>query len=1181
MISISSIGSGSDAGNYFLGMERDSERAPGPERAEDYYQRGADGAGQWWGKGAEALGLGGQSVDREAFTNILQGKDKNGEDLVQGAGEKHRAGWDFTFSAPKAPSVLWGAGDERTREIIQKAHDKAVDAALGMIQSMENARRGKGGTDREAAGLVVAKFNHGTSRALDPDLHTHAVISNLGQRADSSWGGLEPREVFEHKMALGAVYRAEMARELRGKGFNIEKDRDYFSISGVPQSLVEEMSQRRNTIKENMERLGLSSARAAEQVALRTRDAKDPSITPGQLHSAWKNQAANHGFDPEQTRFAKPDPDRSLVGQPMPTPEQILREATDKKSVITRAEILRVTATHAQWRGEGLDTIRQHVERVMSSPELLQVQRKGDERGRRETYTTKELFTSERQTMAHLFDRAHEQNRGVSDAKIERAAAAFAREKGFSLSNEQRAAMEHITRTGGSVRVIVGDAGTGKSTTLTAARMAWQSDGRQVTGIAKSGKAAASLEQSSGIQGQTIDRWLMRARGFEDRKGQWHEPTITLNEKSVIVVDEAGTVGSRQMQEIEKITREAKATLVLVGDHKQAQAVEAGGVFSPLVTGPGAIEAARLTEIYRQKEVWGKELSQTLARGDVTKALSDLHDQGRIHVAKDREAMLQGTVEQWRRDTQTAGTENVLMLAATRATVAELNRRAHQEMKESGKLGASVQARTTDLQGEFAGNLEFAAGDRIQCAKNPSQAQSRDGMGTAKNGDLATITSVTELKGGAIITARMDRTNEIISIDTRRYDSVRYGYASTIDGAQGSSASHTPLAADTGVGSLNKLYSGATRFEHEITVIAAKDAIQKDIEIAGAGVPPTEAMLSFAEDLAAKRGTELPQEARESFAECRNFLNENADKTITENGVEKPDLPQELEDISQLIEVLGKDGTKETTLDYQVVEQQPTPEQPEQPEALPQSQEQQDIEQPTPETAEPQPDELAEAAIDAADDRAVEAAEAVAGNKELEKVPDTEQQQQDVGQPAPQAHEQQQPEALAEAAIDAADDRAAEAIEAVAGDTKLEQENANLEQQDQAIGQDVERPEQQPEVEQRTAEQPELEQVEQQQPDQAVEQPTTEPQQPEQAAAVEQQPEQSAEQTTERQVPEQSLDQAAGEPPMPKPEAQWLGQDNAPEKWIPDQEPPQQEQVEQQQEHEQQQQHDRFGEMEM
>lgn len=227
-----------DRGDYYLDLA-----------AEDYYLKGGEPPGKWHGKGAKSLSLGCE-VKAKELKNLLRGYSVDGQKLVQNAGKENRqSGWDLTFSAPKSVSVAWSQSDSKQRKAFQDAHSKAVKRALEFIENEAIlTRRGKGGEQKERAKVAIATFEHGTSRAHDPALHTHALVLNLALREDRTTGTIESRGIYQHKMAAGAIYRAELARLIETDerlGLIAEKKRSWFELKGVDKGLIDEFSKRR------------------------------------------------------------------------------------------------------------------------------------------------------------------------------------------------------------------------------------------------------------------------------------------------------------------------------------------------------------------------------------------------------------------------------------------------------------------------------------------------------------------------------------------------------------------------------------------------------------------------------------------------------------------------------------------------------------------------------------------------------------------------------------------------------------------------------------------------------------------------------------------------------------------------------------------------------------------------
>ena len=258
---------------------------------DDYYLRGAEPPGRWAGEGAARLSLDGPVIRCE-FEAALNGIDpKTGERLVAGRGKQrnHAAGWDITFSAPKSVSVLWALSDADKRPAIEAVQRVAVAAACQFLeQTAAFARRGKGGAVREpTAGLLLAKFDHHTSRDLDPQIHTHVFVFNLAPRKDGTWGAIVSRELYKAQKQSGAVYREALAAELEREGHAVERSCDSFRMRTIPRDIERAFSKRRQAIEPAAETHGYKSAKGMELAALRTRRAKR-DVHRDALFETWR-----------------------------------------------------------------------------------------------------------------------------------------------------------------------------------------------------------------------------------------------------------------------------------------------------------------------------------------------------------------------------------------------------------------------------------------------------------------------------------------------------------------------------------------------------------------------------------------------------------------------------------------------------------------------------------------------------------------------------------------------------------------------------------------------------------------------------------------------------------------------------------------------------------------------------
>lgn len=506
--------SGAGQGAYYTSLSR-----------EDYYLEGGEPLGQWWGESAAALGLRG-AVETEAFRNLLLGFSPDGtRKLVQNAGDESRqSGWDLTFSAPKSVSVFWSQSDRKTQREIQAAQDAAAKAALAYLESETGCtRRGSGGGRTERVGFIAALFEHSTSRAQDPQLHTHALVLNIGVRADGTTGTLKTIDLFRHKMAAGALYRAELAAQLQQRlGLAIRRDREFFEIEGVSKKLVEIFSKRRADVERALAESGRSGAVAAKIAALDTRLTKE-KISREKLFADWQAVGQAHGWSQREAA--------ALLHQRQPTAQverpDLIRPAveriTNQQSFFPERELVRRAAEGAPGFGFSAKDILAAVRRGLKSPDVVPLSPVKDERA----YTTKEMLALEKALLATASGLREGRAHQLSEQAWTAHAAALGK-----LSEEQRDAVRHLTQAPGQVSVVTGMAGTGKSTMLSAARELWAAEGFRVIGAALSGKAARGLAESAGIVSDTIAKLLKDLSDRHARSG--------LNARTILVVDEAG-----------------------------------------------------------------------------------------------------------------------------------------------------------------------------------------------------------------------------------------------------------------------------------------------------------------------------------------------------------------------------------------------------------------------------------------------------------------------------------------------------------------------------------------------------------------------------------------------------------------------------------------------------------------
>ena len=487
--------------------------------------------------------------------------------------------------------------------------------------------------------------------------------------------------------------------------------------------------------------------------------------------------------------------------------EQVLTIITGEKSVFDRHDVVKALHRYI----DQPEAFQAAFARVMGSKALVELQaEKSDGQGVRELarYSTREMVETERamadgamrmaEAQRHSVDRRHVEaaldvqnnaiRRGVAtdlDGEVTRGGLSDVdrdeRVKAAGLSDEQRGAIEHITGAQ-QIAAVVGFAGAGKSTMLAAAREAWAAEGFAVHGAALSGKAAEGLEESSGIQSRTLASWDY---GWKAGRGE-------LGPKDVLVIDEAGMVGSRQLARFVGEAERTGAKLVLVGDHEQLQAIGSGAPFRAIAERVGF---ASLQDIRRQRDDWQRGASQDFARHRTAEGLAAYAGRGAVTFAETREGARGEIVRDYMRDLEERPEGSRVAMAHRRIDVRALNEDIRAARQERGELARGAQGPGA-AEGERTfqtndGGRAFAAGDRIVFLEN-----NRD-LGV-KNGMLGTVTAVEDGR----ITARLDGRSRdgaerTVSVSVAEYAAIDHGYATTIHKTQGATVDRSFVLASS------------------------------------------------------------------------------------------------------------------------------------------------------------------------------------------------------------------------------------------------------------------------------------------------------------------------------------------------------------------------------------------------
>jgi len=625
---------------------------------DDYYTKDMD-ASQWQGKGTQRLKLEGP-VDRKRFQQLLAGQVKSGIGITRGAirkDAKERIGIDLTFSAPKSVSIqaLVG-GDVR----LVKAHDDAVTATVAHVETMAQARvkiNGKAGVV-DTGNLIVAKFRHETSREQDPQLHTHAVVMNLTRRNDGQWRALRNDNIIKSASYLGAHYRAELATRLTELGFDLQHGRDgTFELAHIDRHQLLAFSQRAASIEAELAKKGMDRASATteeKQVAtLATRPKKEISDREV-LWQRWRETAREVGIQLQHpvvrlNERAAHAAERMGEQASAKAAERAVRYAvnhlTERQAIVKESDLVesatnhgmgRITAhdvrrTVAKWAAEGKllresplyraandlkseaaltrnAWVRVLIEKGATLEQATSKVDQGICQGRlviaESRYTTQGALARERAIL-----NMERSGRGQIVPIIEREAgkATLADSR---LNDKQRSTAIEILSTPHRVIGVQGLAGTGKTTMLSASKHLAEQAGFRVVAVAPYGSQVKAL-QERGFEAKTVMSFL-------------HAKKQTIDDKTILIVDEAGVMPARLMERTLREAEKAGARVVLVGDIGQTKAIEAGKPFDQLQL--AGMHTVKLDDIIRQRDPQLKSAVIDAAHGRSAAALMKIEN---------------------------------------------------------------------------------------------------------------------------------------------------------------------------------------------------------------------------------------------------------------------------------------------------------------------------------------------------------------------------------------------------------------------------------------------------------------------------------------------------------------------------------------------------------------------------
>ncbi|MFF2633489.1 MobF family relaxase [Microbacterium sp. NPDC058021] len=748
------------------------------------------------------------------------------------------AGYDFTFSLPKSASVLWAIAEPDTQAAIANAHHRAIDDVLAFMErELAATRAGEAGRDGavaqvEVTGLIAAAFDHFDSRAGDPQLHTHVVVSNKVRTVfDGRWRSLDGRPLHAATVALSELHSAVFADHLaRALGLGWEQrereaDRNpVWAISSVPEHLVSEFSSRSRHIDVEKDRLigeyiathgrvpsKVTIIRLRQQATLATRPEKQLRSL-ADLTLEWRTRASRI-LRRDATAWARDAMHDERASTPLRAEDvslgilnqaaaRVVEAASERRSTWGRWNLYAEAARQTMgWRFVVTEDREAVVGMITDAAEELSVRltppelavspadfRRADGTSvfrprSSERYSSLALLKAEERLLA-----ASGATDGpvVSAATLEHAERAR-RNHGLVLGQDQRAALHSIASSARALDVLIGPAGAGKTTAMHALRLAWEKEhGRgSVIGLAPSAAAARELADDLGIATENTAKWL-----HEHRQGR-----ATVGAGQLVIIDEASLAGTLTLDRICMPAMHAGAKVLLVGDWAQLQSVDAGGAFRMLVEARS--DAPELADVHRFRQAWEKDASLDLRNGRL-QALDVYGSHHRI-VGGDADAMADEAYTAWLTDVR-RGMSSVL-IADTGDAVDALNRQARAELILSGVLDASAEAPLRD-------GAAASVGDIVITRKNDRRL--RSGRDWVRNGARWKVVAVRS--DGSLRVRNTDRAGARPIHLPAEYvaENVELGYAVTAYRAQGITTDTAHAVVEPGTTREN-LYVAMTR----------------------------------------------------------------------------------------------------------------------------------------------------------------------------------------------------------------------------------------------------------------------------------------------------------------------------------------------------------------------------------
>jgi conjugative relaxase-like TrwC/TraI family protein len=803
-----------------------------------YADNTVEGGSRIVGTGGEALGLpNDQEMTGESFERLAGGfHPSTGEKLLKAAGKNHRAGFDITLSDPKWASLVYAFNDGKMKDDLLAAKRDAVEAVQREVQRLaypkNKARRG------EEIQLFAAEFLHDDNREGLPQLHSHLFQLNLCRFKDGTWGAIETSAVMAHKAFLGQIYQNVLTQEMRKRGHDVgferresldEKTKTPFLVSDfnldLSETQMEPWNERRNQVLASLAADGKEySAFSAARAAAKTRAEKDHDRSKELRDAEWKKIRKDAHIDDlhfTDERLAKNIQNHADLLSPqdafMREVEWINEEAGKglKRGLVREADI--AAAVARSFPMEPPENLKKHIDSAFAFltrkfegeeyPTLLELPKEWVPPGGR-IFSTGKNIQREVALIENLTKLAVGNGRSISTDELSGIVAAYQKKVGFELSENQLGAVDYIACESGLIANIEGVAGAGKTTLIEAAKGGLEAAGYRVIGATPTGKAAGELEGSLG-QGnvQTIHSMLARIEAGK----------LSLDDRTAIVVDEAGMVDVPCFHAIVSQALKAGSKLIFVGDRKQFQAVGIGGGFDAAIRAAGNVFEVFENRRQDKAKTVGKNVGEAARNGDTEEVVNLLKKDKALSIVNDEDEAISKLAKDYAND----GIELMqkLSTAETNETVDRINREIRRNLIKNRTIGSGV---AVDVQSKRDGptkRIELAVGEKIMFLENANKISEIRNKKTGRiekptNGQAAIVRGITKTARGIIIEAEYTSggIQKQVRWNLSDYNKIAHGYCHSIHKSQGATTSRNyVLLEGSGVADAGSAYVALTR----------------------------------------------------------------------------------------------------------------------------------------------------------------------------------------------------------------------------------------------------------------------------------------------------------------------------------------------------------------------------------